>query len=152
MGVTYLETTSPLLQLLSLSLTLLSLSLPSPFFPFPTGAYKTRDWFQNPGYSQLANATLAPVLDAYVAALVGAHGGDARVVGWDAMFQPQLSDTDPVVKTFLGRVLAALNAGVNSTQAYVTVTVIPGAAACDNLAVSGRAASPPPSRVGSCTL
>ena len=102
-----------------------------------SGAYKTVDWVANPGFSQLANATLAPVLDAYVAALVARYGADARVLGFDAFFQPQLCA--PCASTaFVARALAAL-AGVRA-GAWVTTTIIPGGAACDGKNGLGTAA------------
>lgn len=102
-----------------------------------SGAYKTVDWVANPGTSQLANASLAPTLDAYVAALVARYGNDARVIGWDAFYQPELCAPCPST-TFLAHALASL-AGVRA-GAWVTTSIIPGAETCDSKQGLGSAA------------
>ena len=96
-----------------------------------SGAYRTRDYLQNPGFGQLANATLRPMLAAYVAWLASRYGSDARIVGVDAYFRPNLCASDPECPTyaFLDWTLSALSAGFSS--GFVTTTVIPGAEACD---------------------
>lgn len=103
-----------------------------------SGAYKKLDWFSNPGQSQLSNQTLLPILDSFVKALVSTYGSDPRVVGWDAFYQPILC-APCATYNFLERVLGLL-AGVDASNAWVTVSVIPGAEACDskNLPATGR--------------
>lgn len=97
------------------------------------GGYKTRGWISSPGFSQMKNATLLSILDAYVTALTGLYGKDPRVVGWDVLFQPNLCGSDPTCPTlsFLTRYLDLVNQGVDASNAWVTVSVIPGAEACD---------------------
>jgi hypothetical protein len=106
-----------------------------------SGAYKTADWLANPGQSQLANASLAPVLDGYVAALTARYGADPRVVGWDAFYQPLLCAPCDTY-AFLEHTLGLLTAGVAPETAWVTVSIIPGGAACDakNVPPAGRTA------------
>ena len=97
-----------------------------------SGAYRSRDYLQNPGFSQLANATALPLLDAYVAWLAARFAADARVVGWDAYYRPNLCASDPTCPTFvfLERALDALRGA--APAGFVTTTVIPGGAACDS--------------------
>jgi hypothetical protein len=96
-----------------------------------SGAYKTRDYLQNPGFSQLGNATARPLLQAYVDFLAARFAADARVIGWDAYFRPNLCASDPTCPTyeFLEWALGALSGA--SPRGFVTTTIIPGGAACD---------------------
>jgi hypothetical protein len=105
-----------------------------------SGAYKTAGWVSNPGLSQVANATLLPTLDAYMAALLSKFGHDARVVGWDAYYRPVLCHPCENTDAFLPHVLATVNAGVDASKSWVTTTIIPGGAACDasNVPTAGR--------------
>ena len=59
------------------------------------GQYNSTGWVQNPGQAMVNNASSWPVLDTYVAALTAAYGQDARVLGWDVMYQPQLDVQQP---------------------------------------------------------
>lgn len=105
-----------------------------------SGAYRTRDYLQNPGFSQLGNATARPLLEAYVAWLAARYAADKRVVGFDAYFRPNLCASDPTCPTFefLTWALAALQGA--APTGFVTTTVIPGGAACDakNMPSSNR--------------
>ena len=107
-----------------------------------SGQYATHGWLSSPGFSQLGNATLLPVLDAYVAALTLRYARDARVVGWDVLFQPNLCDptTDPTchTKAFLARYLASVASAVNPALQWTTTSIIPGAEACDALRLPGQ--------------
>ena len=103
-----------------------------------SGAYKTAGWVANPGFSQTSNSSLLPTLDAYMAALLARFGRDARVVGWDAFFRPQLCHPCVLTDVFLPHALATIVAGVDANRAWVTTTIIPGGAACDGSLVPSK--------------
>jgi hypothetical protein len=95
----------------------------------PSGQYVGQGWLQNPGPAMIANASSWPQLDAYVQALIGRYGSDARVIGFDAHHQPNLGSTGNY--DFLKHYSQMLYQGVNPKTAFTTITIIPGGAACD---------------------
>lgn len=97
----------------------------------------------NPGQSQLGNSSILPTLMSYATALAKRYGSDKRVVGFDALFEPLLCAGDgPSCQTpsFLSAVSTLLLGIVDPTNAFVTTSIIPGAAACDskNVPFPGR--------------
>ena len=98
----------------------------------PTLRHST-DYFQNPGFSQINNITLLPSFDAYISVLTTRFGNDMRVIGWDAYFQPILCEPSTTCPTFnfLSRVMNALHTGISSASSFLTISVLPGASACD---------------------
>jgi hypothetical protein len=97
----------------------------------------------NPGQSQLGNATLLPTLWSYATALAKRYGSDVRIVGFDALFEPLLCSGDGpscMTPSFLSAASNLLLGIVDPSVAFVTTSIIPGAAACDskNVPVPGR--------------
>jgi hypothetical protein len=76
-------------------------------------------WVPNPGPAAIANLTLRPTLDAYVAALVGRYANDSRLLGWDMHNEPDFGD--PNMLAFVTHYFALIQA-TDPSPAHVATT------------------------------
>lgn len=100
------------------------------------GQYNSTGWVSTPGDAMVNNASSWSVLEAYVDALTAKYGRDARVAGWDVMYQPIVELPSQggyynFLEHFSQRIIGAVDASV----AFTTISIIPGAEVCDSARV-----------------